>query len=94
MCVFMCERRGGSLFAHTHYPIIKKIYINILLLCLSRHSFIRIRIRMSFIGQVCLHVEGICSDRSSKVQQNDKTQTIKEQYTNRQCTKWQKLNIQ
>ncbi len=40
---------------------------------------------MSFIGQVCLHIEGICySDRSSTVQQNDSnmTQTTKEQYTN------------
>ncbi len=36
----------------------------------------RIRIRMSFIGQVCLHVQGICnSDRSSTVQQNDSDRT-------------------
>ncbi len=33
---------------------------------------------MSFIGQVCLHIRGICySDRSSTVQQNDRTQIIK-----------------
>ncbi len=32
----------------------------------------RIRIRMSFIGQECLHIQGICySDRSSTVQQNN-----------------------
>ncbi len=37
---------------------------------------IRIRIRMSFIGQVCLHIRGICySDRSSTVQQNDSDRT-------------------
>ncbi len=34
-----------------------------------------IGIRMSFIGQVCLHIRGICySDRSSTVQQNDNIQ--------------------
>ncbi len=50
---------------------------------------IRIRIRMSFIGQVCLHIRGICySDRSSTVQQNDSNRTgHRQQYTNRQCTK-------
>ncbi len=44
-----------------------------------------------------MHIQGICySDRSSTVQQNDsdRIQTTKEQYTNRQCTKWQKHNIQ
>ncbi len=55
-------------------------------------------IRMSFVGQVCLHIRGICySERSSTVHQNDSNRTeqkIKEQYTNRQCTKWQKHNIQ
>ncbi len=31
---------------------------------------------MSFIGQVCLHIRGICySDRSSTVQQNDSNRT-------------------
>ncbi len=52
---------------------------------------------MSFIGQVCLHIRGMCnSDRNSTVQQNDsyRTQMTTEQYTNRQCTKWQKHNIQ
>ncbi len=52
---------------------------------------------MSFIGQVCFHIQGICySDRSSAVQQNNsnRTQTEKEQHTNRQCTKWQKHYIQ
>ncbi len=44
---------------------------------------------LSFIGQVWLHTRGISySDRSSTVQQNE------EQYTNRQCTKLQKHNIQ
>ncbi len=33
---------------------------------------------MSFIDQVYLHIRGICySDRSSTVQQNDRTQIIK-----------------
>ncbi len=51
------------------------------------------RIRMSFVGQVCLHIRGICySYRSSTVQQNDSD--WKGQYANRQCTKWQKHNIQ
>ncbi len=37
---------------------------------------IRIRIRMSFIGQVCFHIQVICySDRSSTVQQNDSDRT-------------------
>ncbi len=37
---------------------------------------IRIRIRISFIGQVCLHIRGICySDWSSTVQQNDSDRT-------------------
>ncbi len=36
----------------------------------------RIRIRMSFIGQLCLHIRGICySDRSSTVQQKDSNRT-------------------
>ncbi len=46
----------------------------------------RIRIRMSFIGQVGLHIQGILNrDRSSTVLQNDsdRTQTTKEQYTNK-----------
>ncbi len=39
-------------------------------------EYIRIRIRMSFNGQVCLHIRGICySDRSSTVQQNDSNRT-------------------
>ncbi len=78
----------------SHFLKLKIIYILFNHKCLS---CIRIRIRMSFIGQVCLHIRGICySDRSSTVQQNDsnRTQTTKEQYTNRQCTKWQKHNIQ
>ncbi len=43
--------------------------------------------RMSFIGQVCLHMRIFYSDRSSTVQQNDSDRTTKEQYTHRQCTK-------
>ncbi len=38
---------------------------------------------MSFIGQVCLHIEGICySDRSSTVQQNDSDRTGHRQQKN------------
>ncbi len=38
--------------------------------------FSRATMRMSFIGQVCLHIQGICySDRSSTVQQNDSDRT-------------------
>ncbi len=39
-------------------------------------SKIRIRIKIRFIGQVFLHIRGICySDRSSTVQQNDSDRT-------------------
>ncbi len=39
--------------------------------------------RMSFIGQVCLHIRGICySDRSSTVQQNDSNRTGHRQQKN------------
>ncbi len=55
---------------------------------------IRIRIRMSFIGQVCLHIRGICySDKApqcNRMTATDRTQTTKRtiyKYTNRQCTK-------
>ncbi len=42
-----------------------------------------IRIRMSFIGQVCLQIRGICySDRSSTVQQNDSNRTGHRQQKN------------
>ncbi len=42
--------------------------------------------RMSFVGQVCVHIRGICySDRSSTVQQNDSDRTGHRQ---------QKINIQ
>ncbi len=38
---------------------------------------------MSFIGQVCLHIQGICySDRSSTVQQNDSDRTGHSQQKN------------
>ncbi len=55
---------------------------------------IRIRIRMSFIGQVCLHIRGICySDKAPQCnrmtatgQDTDNKRTIYK-YTNRQCTK-------
>ncbi len=44
---------------------------------------IKIRIRMSFISQVCLHIRGICySDRSSTVQQNDSNRTEHRQQKN------------
>ncbi len=44
--------------------------------------------RMSFIGQVCLHIQGICySDRSSTVQQKDSNRT---RYTNIQIGNVQK----
>ncbi len=43
----------------------------------------RIRIRISFIGQVGLHIQGICySDRSSTVQQNDSNRTGHRQQKN------------
>ncbi len=42
---------------------------------LDMPSNIRIRIRMSFIGQVCLHIRGICYSDSSTVQQNDSNRT-------------------
>ncbi len=56
----------------------------------TMHSSIRtvshlwnIRIRMSFIGQVCLHIRGICySDRGSTVQQNDSNRTGHRQQKN------------
>ncbi len=52
-----------------------------------------VKIRMSFIDQVCLHIPGICySDRSSTVQQNDSERTG--QTTKEQCTKRQKHNTQ
>ncbi len=45
--------------------------------------YIYIYIRMSFIGQVCLHIQGICySDRSSTVQQNDSDRTGHRQQKN------------
>ncbi len=38
---------------------------------------------MSFFGQVCLHIQGICySDRSSTVQQNDSNRTGHRQQNN------------
>ncbi len=43
------------------------------------HKYIQssgMNMRMSFIGQVCLHIQGICYiDRSSIVQQNDCNRT-------------------
>ncbi len=60
---------------------------------INRHTFrIRIRIRMSFIGQVCLHIRGICySDKAPQCdrmtatgQDTDNKRTIYK-YTNRQC---------
>ncbi len=39
-------------------------------------------IRMSFIGQVCLHIQGICCYRSSTVQQNDRNRTGNRQQKN------------
>ncbi len=40
-------------------------------LLLNNNFYERRKERMSFIGQVCLHIQGICySDRSSIVQQN------------------------
>ncbi len=56
----------------------------------TMHSSIRtvshlwnIRIRMSFIGQVSLHIQGICySDRGSTVQQNDSNRTGHRQQKN------------
>ncbi len=39
--------------------------------------------RMSFVGQVCVHIRGICySDRSSTVQQNDSDRTGHRQQKN------------
>ncbi len=46
-------------------------------------QFVKIRIRMSFIDQVCLHIPGMCySDRSSTVQQNDSERTEHRQQKN------------
>ncbi len=61
---------------------------------LSWRHIIRIRIRMSSIGQVCLHIQGICySDKAPQCnrmtatgQDTDNKRTIYK-YTNRQCTK-------
>ncbi len=45
--------------------------------------YIYVRMRMSFIGQVCLHIQGISySDRSSTVQQNDSNSTGHRQQEN------------
>ncbi len=50
------------------------------------------RMRMSFIEQVCLHIQGIyytkapqCNRRTAKGQDTDDKRIYK--YTNRQCTK-------
>ncbi len=49
------------------------------------------RIRMSFIGLVCLHIRWICdSDRSSTDSNSNMTQTTKVQYTNIQMYKMAK----
>ncbi len=55
-------------------------------------TWIIVSIRMSFIGQVCLHIRGIFySDISFIVQQNDNDRTGHRQQKNniqkRQCTK-------
>ncbi len=65
--------------------IFKGMRLHLMFTRLSNHK--QQMLRMRFIVQVCLHIWGICYiDRSSTVQQ-DKTQIIKEEYTNRQCTK-------
>ncbi len=65
------------------------LLLKIVSICTRIRLWNIMRMRMSFIGQVCLHIRGICySDRSS----TDNKRTIYK-YTNKQCTKWQKHNI-
>ncbi len=68
------------------------MYVSLDFVYVVINMIIRIRIRMSFIGQVCLHIRGICySDKApqcNRMTATGRTQTTKEQYTNIQIGKY------
>ncbi len=65
--------------------LFKKHTFSLMVICTSQRMIRRIiiRIRMSFIVQVCSHIRGFCySDKSSTVQQNDSNRTGHRQQKN------------
>ncbi len=78
-----CETEVIANFANIFIAHICNIYFFVSLYFTFPCYSVIIRIRMSFIGQLCLHIQGICySDRSSTVQQKDSNGTGHRQQNN------------